>query len=511
VLFFSASLRPLAAGGELWSTRLTTETTRLPAVGNLPVSASPAFSNDDLALIFGTCLPYPALVIDPEAGLLVAGNAKLCSLLGIEYMELEPPGIGWEKLIVPGDRGIFHTWERTLSGTNELEFEIRFQTILGARSAQVFLSAFLWHQRRYLIGFLREVSAAERQEEEWKRQFEEQKQRAFEAIKSSLRLYQFNEKIRRTPLLTRKLLHAANEEELFEQAAGVLTLEEGLGYKNASFLLLDGGSLRLAFSTQPAAESSYSLTDDNRFTRFIRRNFKSGGSSGSGILVPLESRGNLLGFCEVVPHSKEKVFFDEMGVVSEWQREVLSDIGGIIGLILDNLRLNREIKRQSIIDPLTQAYNRHYFVSRLTAEVERSIRYSRPVSVLFVDVDQFKLVNDQHGHLQGDEVLRSVGKLFKVCLRDVDVVCRYGGDEFIVLFPETDLEMARCAAEKLLRTVGSHKFPVIDDPEKTLQITLSMGLSSLKPGMRDDALLKAADEALYKAKSRGRNCLEVVE
>lgn len=488
---------------------MTADTSQLPALGNLPVSASPAFSADDIALVFGTCLPYPAVVIDAEECLLVAANNNLCTFLGIEPGAFDPPGRNWEQLINPADRGIFHTWERTLTGSNVVEFELRFLVGGSIRSAQILLTAFLWRQRRYLLGFLREVSLAERQEEKWKKQLEQQKQRAFEAIKSSLRLYQLNEKIRRTPQLARKLLHASDEDELFRAAAEVLTLEDGLGYKSASILLMDGSVLRVAYSTQPGAESSYSLAEENRFSRFVRRSFKSGGSAGSGILVPLESRGNLLGFCEVVPHSKEKVFFDEQGVVNEWQRDVLFDIGGIIGLALDNLRLNREIKRQSIIDPLTQAYNRHYFEGRLALEVERSIRYGRPVSVLFMDLDGFKQINDKYGHLQGDDVLRVIGKLCKACLRDVDVICRYGGDELLVLFPETELGMAQHAAEKLLRTIRDHKFPLLDAPGNHARMSVSMGLSALKPGMKDQSLLKAADDALYLAKSRGRNRLEV--
>lgn len=493
---------------------LSTDTKQLPLLGHVPITASSVLGVDDLALIVGTCVPYPFFVVDPEEGLLVAADAGFLSLLGVDASTFQPPGLPWEGYIVPSDRGIFNTWERTLNGDNSVAFELRFCVAGGESSlapARVKLTSFFWKQHRYLMGFVEGAEAGADHAEDLRRQLEQQKGRAFEAIKSSLRLYQINEKIRRTPRLARKLLHAASEEELFEQAAQVLTCEEGLGYRTATFLRLEGSCLRVAYSTQPGQEASYLLTEENRFSRFIRKNFKSGGSSGSGILVPLESRGNLLGFCEVIPHSQEKVFFDELGVVNEWQRDVLFDIGGIIALILDNLRLNREIKRQSTIDSLTQAYNRHYLVGRLTAEVERANRYARPVSVLFVDLDEFKHINDKYGHLQGDEVLRTMGRIFRSCLRDVDVVCRYGGDEFVVLFPETDSAMARAAAEKLLREIQSQTFRLLDDPARSIRITTSMGLASLKPGMKEESLLKAADAALYEAKNKGRNKLCVAE
>jgi diguanylate cyclase (GGDEF)-like protein len=487
-----------------------TESARARSAGNLPTSLVAGFTNDDLALVFGTCLPHPVFVVDSETALLSGANQRFFEFLSRDPATAPSEPLPWEGFIHPEDRGIFRTWERTLTGTNEARFDVRFLLEKGApRFAHVVLTAFHWKQRRFLLGFVEEVSEMERVQADWKRQLEEQKTRAFEAIKSSLRLYQLNEKIRRTPQLARQLLHTSSESELFERAAKLFTSEEGLGYRDASFLLLDGSMLQVVYSTQPGVERTYSLTADNRFARFMRKNTRQGGSSGHGFLLPLESRGDLLGFCEVIPHSKEKLFFDEMNVVNEWQRDVLFDIGGIIALIIDNLRLNREIQRRSVIDSLTQAYNRHYFVDRLATEVDRAIRYERPVSLLFVDLDEFKLINDRYGHLQGDEVLRSLGKIFRSHLREIDVVCRFGGDEFVVLLPETDLTMAKAVAEKLLKAAHTNPVPLVDDPKQTLPITVSMGLSSLKPGDDSQALLKAADLALYRAKSLGRNRLEI--
>ncbi len=484
----------------------------MPAVGNLPVSASSSFLNDDLALIFGTCLPYAAFVMDPEEGVVVAANSKFTSFVQAELEDFASPGLKWESLIEPEDRGIFRTWERALTAGAHAQFEIRFQnTDPPLIPTQVSLTEIYWRQRRYLLGFLRETSEAERKEEEWKYQLEQQKLRAFEAIKSSLRLYQLNEKIRRTPQLARKLLHTGSEEELFEQAAQVLTWEEGLGYRGVTFFVLEGSVLRVVYSTQDDSTKTFSLTEENRFSKFVRKSLKPGGSSEQGILVPLESRGNLLGFYEVLPHTKEKVLFDEIGIVNEWQHDVLCDIGGIIALILDNLRLNRDIRRQSFIDPLTQTYNRHYFVSRLASEVERAVRYARPVSLLFLDLDSFKEINDEHGHLQGDEALRSVSDLFRKSLRELDVICRYGGDEFVILLPETPQPLAELVAEKLIRAVSEHRVANLDAPGEYLSLTVSMGLCTLKAGMNEKDILKAADAALYRAKTRGRNRLEIME
>ncbi len=488
---------------------LTTETKEPPVAGNLPLPVSSAFTGDDLGLIFGTCLPCAAFVVDRDSGVLAGCNQRFGTLVAGDPYSLEA-GLSWEGFLVPEDRSSFATWGRGLTkgGHSRVDFRL-LKADGGGVPVQAVVTSFLWRRRSYLLGFVSETVDMDGREVEWKRQLEEQKLRAIEAIKSSLRLYQLNEKIRRTPNFTRKLLHAGSEAELFAEAAKVLTSEEGLCYRDAAFLLVEGDVVNVVFSTRAEKVRAYPLAEENRFSCNIRNGFRTAGGAELEILVPLQSHGQLLGFCEVVPHSREKVFFDESGVVSEWQKDVLFDVGGIIALILDNLRLNREIKRQSLIDPLTQAYNRHYFVDRLTSEVERAARYARPVSILFVDLDDFKLINDKYGHLQGDEVLRMLGKLFTESLRDVDVVCRYGGDEFVILLPETETSMALPAAEKLLRSVRSHAFSVLDDPARTLSVTISIGLSTLRAGQSDDALLKAADAALYRAKSLGRNRVEV--
>ena len=107
------------------NTSVTSEAIRLPAVGNLPMSASSFFLNDDLALIFGTCLPHAAFVVDPEENCVVAANAKFAAFIGIDFDDFAPPGLEWECLMDPSDRGIFRTWERTLTGGKHVQFELR--------------------------------------------------------------------------------------------------------------------------------------------------------------------------------------------------------------------------------------------------------------------------------------------------------------------------------------------------------------------------------------------------
>ena len=159
------------------------------------------------------------------------------------------------------------------------------------------------------------------------------------------------------------------------------------------------------------------------------------------------------------------------------------------------------------MDPLTETYNRYYFVGRLAKEIHRAARYDRPISILFLDVDEFKGINDRYGHLQGDQILKELGRLFVQNLRQTDVVCRYGGDEFVALLPETEEVLAQNAAQKLLDSVRAHSFSNLENPQSPLVISISVGVSTLRLGENEDQFLKGADDALYAAKQRGRNCL----
>ncbi len=174
---------------------------------------------------------------------------------------------------------------------------------------------------------------------------------------------------------------------------------------------------------------------------------------------------------------------------------------------------NEELRLLSITDQLTQIYNRRYLQEVLRREFIRAKRYRSKLSCLISDIDHFKLVNDTHGHLQGDAVLRELAALIRNTTREVDIPFRYGGEEFLILLPETDRRGAETVADRLRRAaevmpvfrVGGSE--VIED----LKISLSIGVSAYPdPRIRSEAdLLALADEALYLAKRQGRNCVMV--
>lgn len=166
--------------------------------------------------------------------------------------------------------------------------------------------------------------------------------------------------------------------------------------------------------------------------------------------------------------------------------------------------LNKELEEISITDALTGLYNRRYFMDRLRQELKRVNRYGPPASLLMIDIDHFKKVNDVHGHQAGDAVLAGVGGVIKNSLRETDIFARYGGEEFALIATATDKAGALFLAERLRALIQQTRFVHF---ERGLFVTVSIGVCTWEPGMGDDleGLIQRADAALYRAKGQGRN------
>ncbi len=166
---------------------------------------------------------------------------------------------------------------------------------------------------------------------------------------------------------------------------------------------------------------------------------------------------------------------------------------------------NQRLEALATTDPLTRMLNRRALLDRLSIELDRAKRFSATLTLLLVDVDYFKAVNDTAGHLAGDDVLRQLAALLEDAVRRVDIVARYGGDEFVVILPETISDGALVFAERVRERVATHEFGVGGD--RQLHLTISTGIASFPmPQVESiDDLFARADEALYRAKSGGRN------
>lgn len=215
--------------------------------------------------------------------------------------------------------------------------------------------------------------------------------------------------------------------------------------------------------------------------------------SASRMSIPLISFGHTLGVLTL--HSSERNAFRQ----SELQS--LESVADICANSIQNAHYVERVKQLAYLDGLTGIFNRRFFELRIMEEIERARRFGTGMAVIMADIDQFKRLNDEFGHLLGDEVLRQVSSLFNQQLRKIDVVCRYGGEEFAILLTQTNEKQAAAIAEKLRRLVESFQFPGV--PRR---VTISAGVAAFPAhGRTRDEMVRAADNGLYAAKLEGRN------
>jgi diguanylate cyclase (GGDEF)-like protein len=171
-----------------------------------------------------------------------------------------------------------------------------------------------------------------------------------------------------------------------------------------------------------------------------------------------------------------------------------------ISFAIENARLFHE----AITDGLTGLFLKRYFQIQLEIELKRVQRHRRPMSLLMLDIDHFKAINDTYGHVKGDVILREVSRLVKSCVRETDIASRYGGEELAVILPETPSLEAAAIAERMRKEIAALRFPH-DGTE--LSITMSVGVHSVEGGAeaRSEEVIQKADAALYEAKKSGRN------
>ena len=215
--------------------------------------------------------------------------------------------------------------------------------------------------------------------------------------------------------------------------------------------------------------------------------------SASRMCIPLVSFGQTLGIL-ALDSALPDAFRDG-------DLQSLESVADICATAIQNAHYVERVKQLAYLDGLTGIFNRRFFELRFIEEIERARRYNTAMAVIMTDIDLFKRLNDEFGHVLGDEVLRQVSSLFHQQLRKIDVVCRYGGEEFGILLTQTDAHHALNVAEKLRKLVAGWQFPGV-----ARTVTISAGAAAFPDhGTTRDELVKAADAALYAAKQAGRN------
>ena len=218
------------------------------------------------------------------------------------------------------------------------------------------------------------------------------------------------------------------------------------------------------------------------------------------LAVPMVGRGRVLGVLTILRDDPEREFTQD-------DLDTLRSFAAQSSVAMENVMLHREAQRLSVTDPLTGLWNFRYFQLQADRELESAARFERSLSMLIIDLDHFKAVNDRFGHQVGDDVLLEVARRIQAATRVPDVVARYGGEEFVVLLPGTDLDGALATAERIRVAVASSKIAITTAQDiAPMSVTCSIGVAEHpRHGTTVAGLLRSADAAMYQAKSQGRD------
>ncbi|MEW6203239.1 MAG: diguanylate cyclase, partial [bacterium] len=290
-------------------------------------------------------------------------------------------------------------------------------------------------------------------------------------------------------------------------------------FQNAAFLILDDDLIRMFFFVrEPCNREFFQSVKRRMIEDFERQSGKEldldnaevilvdpdhgllKGSGNKNIVdcysILLEAKGDKYGIY-TMGRSRGKPFTHEEIVMVK----AICDQSSIV---IDNIRMHEKIKRLAVADGLTGLYNHRYFQEQLEKEFSRARRFGLSLSLIMVDIDNFKLINDEHGHQCGDMVLKDLTGILKRSVRDIDTVARYGGEEFVIILPETQKGNARVVAERIRIKVEEYEFKI---QEKPYGVSVSVGIT----GYPDDEIrtrldfISKADQAMYQAKRGGKN------
>jgi diguanylate cyclase (GGDEF)-like protein len=287
---------------------------------------------------------------------------------------------------------------------------------------------------------------------------------------------------------------------LFDSATGCLCLKSAAGPRSAA---LEGTVVQMGegISGRVFKEGRSWLVKNIKTDSRCAENPERQYQTTSFLSVPLLLKDRKLGVLNLTDKT-------DGGIFEENDLQLLESIAShaVVALDRGERQLAAEtLKKISLTDPLTELYNRRFFQERLQEEIQRAERHNQPLSLIMLDIDNFKKLNDTFGHLEGDEVLKNVAGDIRQALRGIDLVARYGGEEFAIILPMTSPTAARKVAERIRRKVGSRHSPVTSqNPGWHLSISLGVATWGEEISSGRD-LMDAADRALYQAKNNGKN------
>ncbi|MBI5194388.1 MAG: sensor domain-containing diguanylate cyclase [Nitrospirae bacterium] len=240
----------------------------------------------------------------------------------------------------------------------------------------------------------------------------------------------------------------------------------------------------------------HNVPNSKRFSIYYKEHNK-GFIPRDVMCIPIINKKKTIGVLEIINKKNRTPF-------TKKDKELMLKLIDQAAIAIERSDLYQRMANLAVTDDLTKLFNLRYLYRALNSELKRSRRYNSRFSVIFLDLDSFKLVNDRHGHLAGSKTLVEVAGLLLNALRDVDIISRYGGDEFVIVLPHTPVDVALSIAKRIQEDINNHTF--LTDDGLCLRITASFGIAGYPEHAKDEIeLLKLSDQAMYMAKSLGKN------
>ncbi|MFA5793840.1 MAG: sensor domain-containing diguanylate cyclase [Candidatus Brocadiia bacterium] len=433
----------------------------------------------------------PQYVLDLNTATYIAVNSAFCSLVGYAREEIE--GHLTLKDITPTEDFplIQQIQERRKKGIETERYLYRIKIKSGEiKPIEVSVRKISYSNQDLIVGSWRDLSERMSLEKILR-------ERIRESALATNRIMALTEKIKGVPLVTTALLRASSENSLIEYLCKALCEQRRFAITGAAIYLRVNNHLEQRFSlnikmpkrvdirkNHPLVESLESESISEHITEIIT--------------LPIRGKNEPIGVMHLRFDPKERELLQGNPITRKGYLEVIKTISDILGLAVENIRLATDLKELSIKDGLTGVYNRRYFDKAISDEFKRAKRYGRQIALLFLDLDSFKQINDKYGHKQGDVMLREFSSLLGFHSRKIDIICRYGGDEFAIILPETSLEGALAKAEALKANTRKHAFTNLKDRRRPFHIKVSIGVSAMtKRTITPDQLVLIADNDLF--------------
>jgi diguanylate cyclase (GGDEF)-like protein len=358
----------------------------------------------------------------------------------------------------------------------------------------------------FVIAFSAVIQNLDRSRAKLLRMFDILNQRTSELEKSQAQIETIYE-------TSRNLGEILNLEEVVDELLNIM--QKILGYQFCSiFILSDSNTLSLLGEISEGKKIKYAEPIKKRLNGTLEKvttgkpvrifdltqafgHQRESDQFKSLLAVPMISRGKVIG---VLNAQSRRV-----GAFLDQDEKIFSILANSAALAMENASLHQKTTELTIVDELAGVYNYRYFIKKLSQEIKRAERYKQSLSLVMIDIDWFKRCNDAYGHLFGNKVLKELAQRIKDSVRDVDVVSRYGGEEFAVILPQTNKKDAQMVGERIRHQVDSTDFEV-EEGGLMIKVTVSLGVATYpENGTTPKHLIEKVDQALYLAKGRGKN------